>query len=126
MRKANIIFFAVFLSTIICACSFAEQKQLTISDFESKLESTGMKLGKKSEKEYRMLQAVDGYAIEIEGSRIEIYQFDTSIESGESALNRWKEEGIVGLKPVVNRNLMIFSPKKHPKWKEIKSIFMSI
>lgn len=121
------IFFVVMLLAFLFGCGNSQgDKQLTIESFTEALESNGISIGKKSEKMYRLLMATDGYGIDVNGEYIEVYQFDTTIQSGKDAIEKWKKEGFMGQPVIVNKNLMMFADKKHKDWKEIFHIFNSL
>ena len=104
----------------------SEQKQLTIADFVASLSAHGLPIEKKSEKFYGMIMANDGMGLTIAGDEIEVYQFDTSITSGQDALENLKKTGLMGQKVMVNRNLLIVPDPKHPKWAQIEAVFSGL
>ena len=100
--------------------------QLEITDYLNVLENDGMSIGEKNPKLFHMIQAVDGYGVEINGDTIEIYKFDTTITSGRDAIEKWKHDGIMGRPVVVRKNLMLFVDKKHEDWNFILENFNSL
>ena len=123
MRNCR-IFFVVMLSAFLFGCGNSQDdKQLTIESFTEVLESNGIYVGEKIDKWYALLMATDGYGIDVNGGQIEVYQFDTTIQSGKDAIEKWKKEGFMGQPVIVNKNLMMFANKKHKDWKEIVHIF---
>jgi len=69
---------------------------------------------------------MDGFAIEIEGSRIEIYEFDTSITAGKTALDRLEKDGFMENGILRNKNLALMKKTKHPEWNKIKKVFQAM
>ena len=82
-----------------------------------------MVVGEKKEKIYQLLMAVDGCAFDVDGDSIEIYQFDTTIESGKQMIKRLATKGYMGHTVITNKNLMIFADKKHKDWDRIVKVF---
>lgn len=124
MKKLLPLIIVVFLFSVAGCGSSNEQLQLT--DFTNALANSGMTIGEKREKLYQMLQAVNGYGVEVNGDVILVYQFDTTISSGRDALDKWKRDGVMGQAVVVNKNLMLFVDLKHKDWDSILSIFNSL
>ena len=100
--------------------------QLQLTDVTDALTNSGMTIGEKREKLYQMIQAIDGYGVEVNGDVILVYQFDTTISSGRDAIDKWKRDGVGGQPVVVNKNLMLAVDLKHKDWGSILSIFNSL
>ena len=117
----------LLLTSIICSCGESSSpKELSLGDFTSALETNEFALGEKEEKIFAMLQAVDGFSIPVNGQKVEIYQFDTSITSGREALERIKKDGFIGRAVTANGNIVIFNNPKHKDWDRIVKIFTEL
>ena len=122
--KLNTILIGILL--ILFSASSYSEDQIEIQDYLDALTKQGFTLGKKQQKMYQFLMASDGFGIEINGSNIEIYEFDTSITSGKKALKKIEKDGFMGKGLVVNKNLAMMKNKKHKDWKRLKEIFNSL
>ncbi len=122
--KLNTILIGIVLM-LFSTSSFSEN-QIEIQDYLNTLTKQGFTLGKKQQKMYQLLMASNGFGIEVNGSNIEIYEFDTSITSGKKALEKIKKEGFMGKGLIVHKNLAVMKKKKHKDWKRIKEIFSSL
>jgi hypothetical protein len=123
MKIATPLIFIILMASSLSSFS---KEQLEIKDYLGALEKEGYSLGKKHEKMYQFLMASDGFAIELNGSKIEIYEFDTTITSGKNALEKIKKDGFMGKGLIVNKNLAIMKNKKHEDWEKLKAIFNAL
>ncbi|MDB4977924.1 MAG: hypothetical protein JWM56_110 [Candidatus Peribacteria bacterium] len=84
-----------------------------------------LQVGEKTEKYYGILAAENGFGVSINGIDVEVYQFNTSIGSGQKALDAIIKEGLMGSPVYKNGDLILVENKSHPKWNEILSSFQS-
>lgn len=121
------MFRKLFLVLVISTLSLSiSAEELLIKDYFDLVKSKGYSLGDKQDKIYQFLMAVDGYGVNINGVTIEVYQFDLSIKTGQVALEKLKTDGFMGTGIIANKNLALMKKKKHPKWKELKELFLSL
>lgn len=117
----------LFLFLILSAFSLSvSAKELLIRDYFDLVKSEGYSLGDKQHKMYQFLMAVDGYGMKVDGETIEVYEFDLSVKTGQTALEKLKTDGFMGSGIIVNKNLALMKKKKHPKWEELKELFLSL
>ncbi len=75
---------------------------------------------------FGMIGATDGVGLQIAGGVVEVYQYDTTITSGQTMLAGFEKSGLMGEKVLVNKNLMLGSAPRHPKWKQIQDVFTAL
>jgi hypothetical protein len=96
MRNCRIIF-VVMLSAFLFGCGNSrDDKQLTIESFTEVLESNEIYVGEKSDKWYALLMATDGYGIDVNGSQIEVYQFDYHYSIWKRCYRKMEKRGLQG------------------------------
>lgn len=124
MRYTIALVCSIIFLLLLAGCTDAtDQRQLSIDEFLAALESNGLTVGDKSNKAYGLIMAVDGTGVEVSDDTLEVYQYDTTIKSGEEAIKMWQAEGIMGQPVIVNKNLLIIKKEKHSKWDRVVSIF---
>ncbi|MDH2423740.1 hypothetical protein [Cobetia amphilecti] len=117
---------SLFIITILSIAPPVLAEDLEIKDYFELLEKNGYTIGRTQEKYYQFLMAVDGYGVDVDGSMIEVYQFDLTIKTGQLALEKLEDNGFMGSGFVINNNLALAKKKKHPKWNDLKRIFLSM
>lgn len=113
----------LFIAFILVGCT---ESNLSINDFLQKLDNEEFVIGKKHEKIYSLIGAVDGFAVEIDGHKIQIYEYDISVKSGRSMISRIHDEGLWGRAVIRNKNLLLMQEPKHPEWDRILKAFNSL
>lgn len=117
----------VWLMLFVAGCGNAQNnEQITLQQFVDAMNSAGLETGQKSEKMFGMIMAIDGFGIDVNGDQIQVYQYDTSIKSGQDLVGKFAEEGIMGRRAVVSKNLLMMEDAKHPDWERILAVFNSM
>lgn len=89
-------------------------------------EKNGYSIGEKSVKIFEMVQAKDGFAIEINGSKIEFYLYDSKSEvlKEMQSTGQYDMNGFV-LDAVTNGNIAMIAHRSHPESDKIIETFNS-
>lgn len=106
--------------------SNTSKQKLEVEALEQALEKKGFEIGEKTEKMYGVIKANDGYGLEINGESIEIYEYNTGITSGEEAIEKMVEDGVMGQRAIRRKNLLMLVEEDHPKWDTIKQTFKGL
>lgn len=120
----------LIISMLIGGCGKADEngtseQSIHAQDFLASMEKNGLRLGKKREKMFGLIGAVEGFAIEVNGDLIEVYEYDTTIKSGRDLLRKFSTEGMMGQAAIAHKNLLLIRDQKHADWEKILNIFNS-
>lgn len=105
------------------SCGEAPPAEYELADARAALESSGLPVESASEVGgASMIGAVEGYNWTIQGEEVEVYRFDTSIQSGREALKRLGSQGLNGQPVTTNGNLalIVFD---HPQDSALRRVF---
>jgi hypothetical protein len=109
-------------------------KSLTLEGYEKALSAAGVNTGEKEPQMAAAIGAKNGYGFSFPSGgcsdgnlcRCEVYEFDTSIESGREALATVKKNGLMGTRLEFNQNLAIFCQGDSPKAKQAISVLLAM
>lgn len=125
---------ALAVSSLLLASSCGE-KSLSLQSYEKALLTAGIQIGPKEAQQFQLIGAKNGYGFSVEGDsrcsdqylcRCEVYEFDTSIESGREALAAIKREGLMGIRMEFNKNLGMFCQGDTPQTKQAVSVLLGM
>lgn len=117
---------SLLITTILSIASPAFAEEIKIKDYFDLLDKQGYDIGRTQKKHYQFLMAIDGYGVVVDGSMVEVYQFDLTIKTGKEALVKLKNDGFMGNGFIINKNLALMKKIKHPKWDKLKNVFLSL
>lgn len=114
------------------ASSTVEQQPTDASKLDSLVEyfkSNGITIGAKSEKLAAMIGAKDGFAIEMNGEKIELYEYDLgskeelTVTSLKTAKDGYIDMSGIKINVILNNDLLLAGYDEHPDKDKITQLF---
>lgn len=131
----NRLLLAITTVAALLTVTSCGEKPLTLQQYEKALATAGLRTGDKESKIAAVIGAKNGYGFSYEDDSrcaednpcyCEVYEFDTSIESGREAMATLKKEGFWGQKFEFNKNLGIFCPGDSSQDQKAVSVLMKM
>lgn len=129
MKKIISVVLIVAFVILLAACGQVDTPKYALADIIENFKTNGLTIGEKSDKIFQLIGAKDGYAIEINGEKVELYEFDPDSKAEITKTNlKTAKEGymdMVGSKAnvILNGNIALIGYDDHPDKDKIVEIF---
>lgn len=128
MKRVIASLLVVIMVLSLTACG-QEIPKYSLNDIVENFKTNGLEIGEKSEKIFALIGAKDGYSIQLNGEKVELYEYDPdSKEDLTKTSLKTAEEGyidMVGTKVnvILNGNIVLAGYDDHPDKDKIIELF---
>jgi hypothetical protein len=111
------------------ACGQAETPKYALADIVENFKTNGVTIGEKSDKMFALIGAKDGYSIQLNGEKVELYEYDPDSKAKLTKTNlKTAKDGyidMVGTKinVTLNGNIVLANYDDHPDKDKLVELF---